>query len=80
MTGADYRSDAEHAADDTKAKSEARTELPGIFLMSNSFETGGSERQFALLTKAFTSVMRSNAPVCAGQAVRPRLASRIPIG
>ncbi len=52
MTGADYRSDAEHAADDTKAKSEARTDLPGIFLMSNSFETGGSERQFALLANS----------------------------
>ena len=23
--------------------------LPGVFLMSNSFETGGSERQFAAL-------------------------------
>jgi L-malate glycosyltransferase len=26
--------------------------LPGVFLMSNSFETGGSERQFAALTRS----------------------------
>lgn len=30
---------------------EERRQLPGVFLMSNSFETGGSERQFAALAK-----------------------------
>ncbi len=29
------------------------THLPRLFLMTNSFETGGSERQFAALANSF---------------------------
>jgi glycosyltransferase involved in cell wall biosynthesis len=33
--------------------SRSSAELPGLFLMTNSFETGGSERQFAALAQSF---------------------------
>jgi L-malate glycosyltransferase len=48
------RSDAGTAGDDVGVKAESGTaqRLPAVFLMSNSLETGGSERQFAGLARS----------------------------
>ena len=42
----------EHSGKAKPARAEGRELLPGIFLMINSLETGGSERQFAALASA----------------------------
>jgi glycosyltransferase involved in cell wall biosynthesis len=44
--------DEEHSGKAKPARAEGRELLPGIFLMINSLETGGSERQFAALASA----------------------------
>ena len=44
--------DEVHSAKAKPAQAEGRELLPGIFLMINSLETGGSERQFAALASA----------------------------
>src|SRR5436309_927148 len=44
--------DEDHSAKAKPAQAEGRELLPGIFLMINSLETGGSERQFAALASA----------------------------
>ena len=44
--------DEDHSAKAKLAQAEGRELLPGIFLMINSLETGGSERQFAALASS----------------------------
>src|SRR2546430_1824934 len=44
--------DEDHSGKAKPAQAEGRELLPGIFLMINSLETGGSERQFAALASS----------------------------
>jgi glycosyltransferase involved in cell wall biosynthesis len=44
--------DEDHSAKAKPVQAEGRELLPGIFLMTNSLETGGSERQFAALASS----------------------------
>ena len=55
MIAPDQAASSEPSAAQPDLKTSLRSSLPGVFLMINSFETGGSERQFVALARSLSA-------------------------